>query len=815
MFCLISRRFVVILCTLLTACDRPAVSTEPMPGPSSTTSLFPPLDGPSPDCTTHPHLCGLPLVDLGGGEHPRAFQLVFIGDGFVNLDDFVSVVDQFHVGLVRDQYGPVPFDPALFHFWRVDLQSESVMTMNDERRDTPLGAGLLPPDSCVNFPFITADHARVQLALSEATLGDDSVDGTPLKGKLDFVHAIVVVADSIGRANADSTVRMSSFDSVDTLRHELGHALFALADEYAEFDSCPPATHVLAAQASDGDLVVRPNVQRSKHPAKWFGTSSVSVIGGERVPCLHHPTEDCIMAGTSDAFCQVCSHAIDERLDLQRCGTDDQEPPRVAIDTIVDSPDFVILPGGSRALVRAVVDDTRDGGLPVAWVLDGEVIDDGSMVELDLAELNHVAQRSGHALPDATLIARAVDRQGNIGESRPLLLDEALPGVLEVRATNTGGLPGLLRLRVESVRPHDLVEVTSTLETVVIDAGPEGIATMFIRVPLEAHVNVDVVVRSSDGRLLSPSKRFEFLGWPEATTTSLPPTEVVLEGGSTPTQLAERSLLQLAVRSCVAVLDVGVMVDDEPIRFERVPARDAQACRDGQALATMRFPVDVDGAQSRVRPVIRDVAGREIVGDVLQVVPLEALPDQCLKVTVNRAVTSFDPMNIIVAPLDGGSIFEATGFIDEMLVPLRIASAGRGLRGSVYPVDLKGYPVDLKGDMRLRIAVLLQCPGGAIARVRRDIDINTLMPSVVDLSPPVIFAPLHAPRGNELNDVLLFDDNEFAHLTVDDVPIMVEGSRARLQVRPGARIHVVDAVGLESSAVVGESLRGPRVPSCD
>lgn len=784
-------------------------STAPAaPGPLV---LHPPLDGPAPDCASHPHLCGLSLTDLGGGEHPRAFHLVFVGDGFVSGEDFVAVIERLHGGLVTDVAGPVTFDPDLFHFWRVDLESASAATVDDERRDTPLGAGLLPPDSCVGEPFITVDGPRTRLALQEATTAgaDTPIKDLQARG---FVHAIVVVADSTGRANASLDVRISSFDSVQTLRHELGHALFQLADEYAEFDACPDGALIDAAHHTDGDLAHVVNIQRSIDPAKWQGLSSESFVGGSRVPCLHHASPSCLMEGSGDAFCPVCLQGIAERLDLQRCrdgGADgDVFAPRVVIDAPLREADLVILPGGSSAVVRAVVDDTHDGGLPIRWLLDGEVVAEGAVAELDLVALNdRLDQRDGGALKDAVFVASAEDARGNVGVSRPVLLDEALPGLLELEQTDIGSVPGRIGVRVESLRPFDVLEVKSAIETLVVDSGPFGTATVALRVPLVGEAMVQVSARSADGRLHAAAQTLRVTTTTATATTTLPAAPLVtFAPGSDAFPLGRQSLLFVDVRACVAVVEVGVVIADDREVLERVPAQRASVCSDGQVPPPIRYAVDVDDAVSRVVPVVVDVTGRRSFGPPLEVVRADELLEDCVEVTVGRPKSPFDAVVVEIGAGVGGLIVEASAVVGGRT--LELGRVGAGLQGRLFPVDLD------QTATRLRVSTTARCADGVTARVRTDVDVGGLV-AAIDVRPPLVLPPLHAPREATRQDVLVIDDRGLERVLVDGVAVPVTGTRITLQAAPGATIEVVDTAGLVTRAVVGARLPPPRVPACE
>lgn len=401
---------------------------------------YAPYDSPV-DCEALPELCGLPLYDLGGGDHEHAYHLVFVGDGFLkeDLPRFEARVQQYVRELSVHGDGFVTWAPELFHFWRVDLPSETASVDDDVRTDTPLAAHLSFDASCASGEFLEVHDGRAELVARTARLVVEGEPGDEALATRELA-LVSVVRGSLGRANGgDFRVRISDLDSTDVLRHELGHALFGLGDEYTEFQQCPwqlPDDHVLrgpSPDVSEERLLAVPNLTRVEDPAKWLGAAPAVEDGGGRWPCLNHPTQSCLMLGEGSAFCPVCEAAVRERLQQRRCGPDELAPRVALVDEVA------LLAGGSRLALAASAFDER-GAPALSWTLGDAPLDDtGPFAVVPVDEL-----KGG-----AALRARARDEAGNEGRSAPLTRAAPfLPEILSVDAVP--GCPGELTLFVDA-----------------------------------------------------------------------------------------------------------------------------------------------------------------------------------------------------------------------------------------------------------------------------------------------------------------------------------------------------------------------------
>lgn len=252
-------------------------------------------------CDTRPELCGLVVQsEIVESDLARAIDVVIVGDGFATaeLADFRARAWTLAAGLRDEAGGVVDAAPELFNFHVVEVISPGDVTA------PALGACLLGTASSAR---IFGDPALARLAGSNAPDAD----------------AIVVLANTDrGRASAvDEVVYVHLDDGPDLLTHELGHALFGLADEYAESDACYGESFPEHASIS---LPAWPNVSAEPTGDKWRGLVDGAEPGGlgyER--CVYHPTTSCRMLRDRDpAFCPVCQGAIARHLAVRRGARD-------------------------------------------------------------------------------------------------------------------------------------------------------------------------------------------------------------------------------------------------------------------------------------------------------------------------------------------------------------------------------------------------------------------------------------------------------------------------------------------------------------
>jgi MYXO-CTERM domain-containing protein len=254
---------------------------------------------------TNPALCGLPVASTTNqADLAVAIDVVLVGDGFIDMTDWHAVAAGAIAGFQgagSNMYGRVP---GLYNFHVVDVVSAGTDVSNTDVADTALGMR-------VSGPFITVDQGRANLAALNAP----------------DVDVVVAIANSGGgRANANypsqlasgGTVRLSRNTGV--LTHELGHALFHLADEYEETALCSSPT--------EGLMLREPNVTTDATCHKFAGIPGAACVQGGRYCSTgtYRSAATCFMRTNNGAACPACARELDEVL-RERRSQRDWAPP--------------------------------------------------------------------------------------------------------------------------------------------------------------------------------------------------------------------------------------------------------------------------------------------------------------------------------------------------------------------------------------------------------------------------------------------------------------------------------------------------------
>ncbi|MDQ3031082.1 MAG: M64 family metallopeptidase [Myxococcota bacterium] len=350
-------------------------------------------------CEVAPDLCDLPVEsDIGEPDPTVALDLVFLGDGYRadELPAFAAHVDSLVREARADPDGILGRDPRLFNVHRVDVAA----------------AGSAPSDR----PF----HSCVTQDVLDGTgqLDSDAHRLYRAAANAPDVDLVVVISrGALGRANthrpthggAPPIVRLHERHSHRTLTHELGHAIFHLADEYVDV----PDEHPLVQDHPVWSLARwAPNA--SFDPSeRWDGLVDGRREGADRYARgIYRPTDDCRMldSGGSAPFCPVCSHHIDAWLAAFR-GADDG-PPQCGI---------VVGPSAYRpgALDASITARDANGLSSIALVVDGVTL---------FPDLLSPGEQPRHHLSDAEFPARS-------------------GAAIEVRCSDTRGTLGVSELR--------------------------------------------------------------------------------------------------------------------------------------------------------------------------------------------------------------------------------------------------------------------------------------------------------------------------------------------------------------------------------
>ncbi len=656
-----------------------------------------PLEDTPADCTHLPALCGLPLVDLGGGADKNAQHLVFIGDGYeaYALDEYRYAVQLLRAGLTHHPRVVIADHPDLFHFWRVDLESRSPFVDDDDWRNTPLGAHLREPEMCGGRRFIATLDDRVSLAVRAARTADGDFPPSTQ------ITPVVLSRRSAGTANADvyGGVRLSSRDDLNTLRHELGHALFRLGDEYEEFTTCDEdgalGVHGPPPPLTEFALLTRPNVTASDGPDKWRGLVDGAEPGGARWPCPFHPTPDCLMLGTSDALCPVCAATAAEHIALMRCEADAQ-PPAAAVHHT-----WTVDAGGSHLVLYGAGHDERGPVEVVGWTTpDGSAaFTAGPFAVIDLA-----ARTAGDVI---TVTVR--DAAGHETVSPPFLIpDAAFPvlGDVEVGPLQSGGFWFSAR-----TGPHGWVVLRGVDDETWLRADASGVVEALLGGPGFVPPR-QVVAHSQDRRAAGPAQGFAAGAWAPAAPVELPPVQfaalyvantlAVLEDSKGEPftllrEVAPRLVLRPLVSTCSDIVRISVRQGDHPAGTTTVRDRTRVGnCADwGETFVDVPVVVDLVPSDAPLRLVVTDALGRTVEHDTGWVPEVDAALLYTAAID-DGALRPFSVPSSAVWLVEGGAVREAPVHVgaggSAQLFPAALPPAGQAAVIAAHPTVGSGVP---------------------------------------------------------------------------------------------------------------------------
>ena len=311
------------------------------------------------------------------GDSKYFIDIVYLGDGFLadELDQFVDFVktqnDQFFEKVPWRQY------KSMFNVFYVKTASNES------------GAGMTPDQPIDNFYGVC--------------FGTSGVDRMPWPTKWNKVYEvlravkpdydmvpIVVNSTKYGGGGAGSFICFSmENNSIETLRHESGHALGGLADEY----------WYKGREAA--------NMTQEINPVKWerwigeneVGTYRYSDNKNEEAYSWYRPHQDCQMRYLNREYCPVCCEALIEKIhehskNLLSCTPEDQmirmKSEDVAFSLNLLKPD--------------------PNTLRIDWLLDGQkVAHNQEQLLLKREAIPKGVHELSAIIADTTLLVRTVD----------------------------------------------------------------------------------------------------------------------------------------------------------------------------------------------------------------------------------------------------------------------------------------------------------------------------------------------------------------------------------------------------------------------
>jgi hypothetical protein len=251
---------------------------------------------------------GAPVKVVDGGDPASSVDILFLPEGFQegDLAGFHATVDGV-VDVLSQRAGYREYWSG-FNVWRQDVRSRTQGNGSggqalDTAFETATGVGGV---SRCNF-FANADGLQAAKDLGERVGAD----------------AVVVVVNSwrgTGCAKDGVVVTPNSRGIADTVAHELGHALFGLADEYetpmaSGFCSIGPNVWFRADTSVPwADMLTTSELPTP--PSASFGTIGAFEGGGY---CARHrwrPTHNCMMRSNAVGMCKVCRREVERTLAL-------------------------------------------------------------------------------------------------------------------------------------------------------------------------------------------------------------------------------------------------------------------------------------------------------------------------------------------------------------------------------------------------------------------------------------------------------------------------------------------------------------------
>ena len=275
-----------------------------------------------------------PAVQFDGDlDTEAAVDLLYLGDGFTEAQqaEFEQAVTNLHNSFIALKY--YSFFGARFNAWsqRVRSMEESIDdTDNGIMKETAFDVGMGEGDGRRCVWFKTAEGQDLARRLGQEVNAD----------------VVVVVANTTEyggcASNGVFTVTLDA-SAVEVIAHELGHALFGLADEY-DYGGTPPcaadnpAPNVTNHGTRDGvpwaDLVTA-----SEFPTP-AGSGGVGAFEGAAY-CpqgMFRPQDNCLMRTLGTDFCAVCAREVNRFFENFGTPSGPQEdcPPEWYDDGICD-----------------------------------------------------------------------------------------------------------------------------------------------------------------------------------------------------------------------------------------------------------------------------------------------------------------------------------------------------------------------------------------------------------------------------------------------------------------------------------------------
>ncbi len=278
-------------------------------------------------------ILGTPVEFSTDGDANQAVDLLFLGDGFTEdqLPQFEETSANLFNAFIAAHY--YSFFNARFNGWtqRVRSREEGIDDSdNGVAKDTAFDLGMGQGDlrRCV-FPY-TSEGQELARRLGQEAGAD--------------VVIIIANTTEYGGCASNGLFAVTMDPSApEIVSHELGHALFNLADEY-DYGGSPPcafeSSQPNVTNQSTRDTVPWSDLVTASELPTPAGSGGVGAFEGAAY-CpqgMYRPEDNCLMRTLGTPFCAVCAREVNRFFDGLAPPTDpgDECPPEWYDDGICD-----------------------------------------------------------------------------------------------------------------------------------------------------------------------------------------------------------------------------------------------------------------------------------------------------------------------------------------------------------------------------------------------------------------------------------------------------------------------------------------------
>lgn len=255
-------------------------------------------------------ILGAPVEFATDGDANQAVDLLFLGDGFTEdqLPQFEETSQNLYNAFIAAHY--YSFFNARFNGWtqRVRSREQGVDDSdNAVARDTAFDIGMGQGDLRRCVWFQTAEGQDLARRLGQEAGAD-----------------VVIVIANTGEyggcaSNGVFAVTMDA-NGPEIVSHELGHALFNLADEY-DYGGSPPCAHDSSqpnvTNHGTRDTVPWADLVTASELPTPAGSAGVGAFEGAAY-CpqgMYRPEDNCLMRSLGTPFCAVCAREVNRFFD--------------------------------------------------------------------------------------------------------------------------------------------------------------------------------------------------------------------------------------------------------------------------------------------------------------------------------------------------------------------------------------------------------------------------------------------------------------------------------------------------------------------